>query len=328
MVRNIAVAGGVVLMSAASLLADFQYQQTTEITGGVVKGLMRFAGAFKKSVNEPVTTKVYVKGNRMAHVSDRTASVVDLDKETITEIDFEKKTYSVMTFAEMKQALEDAMARAQKQSKNKDENVQMNVKAAVKETGQSKQINGVNTNEFIMTLVMEGKDEKSDQTGGFGVTSDMWMAPDIDGYDEVRDFQRRLAEKLGMTLGGGMLERAQMMQPQLAKGFVEVAKEMSKLKGVPVTQVMRMGGTQNGQPLPAASEAPEAAKSEGPSAGQVAGGAANDAAGSAIERGWVRSADWVGSEDSAARKRNSSRKNNRPKPSNRAVPVSNRLLPS
>jgi hypothetical protein len=35
-----------------------------------------------------------------------------------------------------------------------------------------------------------------------------------------------------------------------------MAEEMSKLKGTPVLQVMRMGMTTDGKPLPAASEAP------------------------------------------------------------------------
>jgi hypothetical protein len=51
-----------------------------------------------------------------------------------------------------------------------------------------------------------------------------------------------------------------------------MAKEVSKLKGVPILQVMRMGMTSNGQPLPAASEGPLPA-SNGPAmptAGDVA----------------------------------------------------------
>jgi hypothetical protein len=62
------------------------------------------------------------------------------------------------------------------------------------------------------------------------------------------------------------------MQPGSAEGMAEMVKEMSKLKGVPVMQVMRMGATANGEPLPAASEAPLPA-SNGPvmpSAGDLA----------------------------------------------------------
>jgi hypothetical protein len=52
-----------------------------------------------------------------------------------------------------------------------------------------------------------------------------------------------------------------------------MTEEMSKLKGTPVLQVMRMGTTMDGKPLPAASEAPLPASPAGPampSAGDVA----------------------------------------------------------
>ena len=44
--------------------------------------------------------------------------------------------------------------------------------------------------------------------------------------------------------------------PGASQGLAEMAKEMRKIQGVPVMQVMRMGTTTDGKPLPAASEAP------------------------------------------------------------------------
>src|SRR2546423_12769042 len=90
----------------ACLLADFSYEESTKITGGMMAGMMKFAGAFSKQAREPIQSNVAIKGNRMAHWSKDRATVIDLDSETITEINFPKKTYSVMTFAEMKQAME------------------------------------------------------------------------------------------------------------------------------------------------------------------------------------------------------------------------------
>src|ERR1700704_952159 len=85
------------------LLADFSYDQTTKMTGGAMMGMMKIAGAFSKQVREPVQTTVLVKGNHMAHSSKDHAQIIDLDSETITEVNFQKKQYSVMTFAEMTQ---------------------------------------------------------------------------------------------------------------------------------------------------------------------------------------------------------------------------------
>jgi hypothetical protein len=82
-----------------------------------------------------------------------------------------------------------------------------------------------------------------------------------------------MAIKMGAMLSGSLSPSMLAMQPGSSQGLAEMAKEMSKLKGVPVLQVMRMGTTANGQPLPAASEAPLPPQPSGPempSAGDVA----------------------------------------------------------
>src|SRR5947207_4318846 len=104
-----------VLCLPACLLADFSYEQSTKMTGGSMMGMMKLAGAFSKQAREPIQATVSVKGNRMVHGYKDRATVIDLDSETITEINFQKKQYSVMTFAEMTQAME----RAMQQSKDK-----------------------------------------------------------------------------------------------------------------------------------------------------------------------------------------------------------------
>jgi len=133
----------------ASLLADFSYDQSTKITGGMLAGMMKFAGAFSKQAREPIQATVAVKGARMLHWNKEHASIIDLDAETITEINFQKKAYSVMTFAEMKQAAEQAMQQmknqpAQSADPNKPD-VTTDFKLDVKETGQSRQISGLDT---------------------------------------------------------------------------------------------------------------------------------------------------------------------------------------
>src|SRR5258708_10658821 len=88
------------------LLADFSYEQSTKMTGGALMPMMKLAGAFSKQAREPIQSNVAIKGNRMLHSSKDHAEVIDLDSETVTSIDLQKKTYSVMTFAEMTQAME------------------------------------------------------------------------------------------------------------------------------------------------------------------------------------------------------------------------------
>src|SRR5437879_9997611 len=125
------------------LLADFSYEQSTKITGGMMAGVMKFAGAFSKQAREPLQSTVAIKGNRMFNGNKDHAQVIDLDSETITEINFQKKTYSVMTFAEMKQAMEQAMQRAkdapkqqQRPQQDQKSDVKTDFKLDIKNTGQ------------------------------------------------------------------------------------------------------------------------------------------------------------------------------------------------
>src|ERR1700688_3052091 len=158
---------GVIILLAclpACLLADFSYEESTKITGGMMAGVMKFAGAFSKQAREPLQSTVAVKGNRMLHGNKERASVIDLDSETITEINYQKKTYSVMTFAEMKQAMEQAMQRMKdapkqpqpQESEQQKPDVKTEFSLDLKETGQTKEIAGLQAKEVILTMKMEG----------------------------------------------------------------------------------------------------------------------------------------------------------------------------
>ncbi len=267
-------------------LAEFQYTETTTITGGSIVGLMKMAGTFSKQArqaNQPVVSTVVVKGNRMARINSDYSEIVDLDKETITHIDNLKKTYTVMTFQEMKQQMEEAAQKIRQQQQQKapeqpapapqDTNTKLNFKVNVRNTANFKTVAGLDSVESILTMVLEAQNTQTGDTGNMAITNDMWMAPEIPGYAEVRDFEKRYAMKMGAmfneAIGPSTLAS---LQPGSAEGMGEMVKEMSKLKGTPVLQVMRFGTTLNGQPLPAASEAPlpESNSPAMPSAGQVA----------------------------------------------------------
>ncbi len=292
-IGRIAVPACTVVLSLAAttpLLADASYKETTQITGGSIVGMMKMAGTFSsqaRKANQPITSEVYVSGNRMARINPDRTEIIDLDAGTITSIDTAKRQYTTMTFDQMRQQLEQAernaeakakesKAEAQKQPADQPpQNVDMSFDVHVRETGAAKEVSGLDTKEAIMTMAMNATDKNTQQTGALAITNDMWLATSTPVYDEVRAFDQKFAQKMGQVFSGsqgmqGM--QALMAQPGAAKGMSEMAKEVSKLKGVPILQVMRMGMTANGQPLPAASEAP-LPPSNGPampSAGDVA----------------------------------------------------------
>jgi hypothetical protein len=232
--RCIPVAG----IATGLLLADFSYEQTSNITGGVVAGMMKVAGVFSRQAREPIHTTVAIKGDRMVSGNERHAEIIDLDKETFTTIDFQKKTWSVMTFAEMKQMMEDVSQKMKSNDKG-----EVHFKVSANATGQTRQISGVEAKEMIMKMEMETTDQKSGQSGSMVIVTNMWLAPRAAGYDEVREFHKRMAEKLNWTPGSSPMG---MGQPDVAKGMAEVYKEAAKLDGMPVLQETKMN--MQGQP--------------------------------------------------------------------------------
>ena len=246
------------LLAAAPLLADFTYQETSTITGGMVASMMKVAGVFSKQAREPIQSTISVKGDRMVHRSQTHASVIDLSTQTITSIDLQKKTYSVMTFDEMKQALEQMQQRMNQKQADKP---QMSFKVEAKSTGQTKQAGGIDCKEMIMTMTMEGTDEQTGKKGAMVITTDMWIGPAAAGYQEVRDFYKRMAEKINWTPGSNMF----MSNPQASQGMAEVYKEVAKLDGVPVQQMISMGA--EGEPPQQAQQ-----QQEKPSLGGLVGG--------------------------------------------------------
>ena len=209
--------------------------------------------------------------------------MIDLGSGTITTIDFQKKQYSVMTFDEMKQMMEQMSQKMQKNDKG-----EMKFKVSANATGKTKQVSGFDAKEMIMKMEMEGTDKESGQKGGMTVTTDMWIASGIPGYQEVRDFYKRMAEKINWTPGGNMFAA----NPQVSGGMAEVYKEVAKLDGVPVQQLITMGAS--GQPgaAGASSDGSAAPRPSSPRNSSPRRNRPRSAARSA-ER-WADGSDWAG----------------------------------
>ncbi|MGD1095970.1 MAG: hypothetical protein ABSB35_28755, partial [Bryobacteraceae bacterium] len=229
-------------LSGSLLHAEFVYQQTTQMTGGSLLATMKMAGPLTRQAREPNISTYLLKGDRMVTLTKERATVIDLSKENITEIDFNKKTYSVMTFAEMKQALENAMQRMQ--SRQNDNKIDANFSVSAKATGQTKTIQSLEAKELLVTMALEGTDQDTGRSGSMTTEMDNWMAP-VPGYEEVKEFHRKMGEKMGYLFASGMAQMS-MMRPEMAAGIAQAAKEMAKLDGMPVQSIMKITGAGNG----------------------------------------------------------------------------------
>ncbi|MFN7922423.1 MAG: hypothetical protein U0Q16_20130 [Bryobacteraceae bacterium] len=228
-----------VAASSALFAADFTYTQKTDITGGSLKKMMDFARKFSRQPAGPTTTTHRIHGNKMTTETQRSVHVIDLDAETITEINNEKKEYSVITFAEMAAAMKQAAARMSQARKDAPD-TEMKWKVSVDTPGDTRDVAGLKAKHAIMKLEMEATDKKTGASGVTDMNIDQWMAK-VPGSEVQREFYKRYGEKMGMANG---VDMSVMMQagPGAMAGLREAGKKLSEMDGISVASVTRMMG--------------------------------------------------------------------------------------
>ena len=241
--------------------ADLQYEMTSRATGGSIIN-MPIVGSRMK---EPHTTAHYLQGNRMATVTKGSSTIWDLDAGTVTTVNTDKKTYSVMTFEQMRQMMEDSMKKMQEATGKGQKDVDFNWKVSVHDAGDEKSVAGFNAHHFILTMIGEAADASSGNTAGMKMVIDNWMAKNVPGMKENHEFHKRMAEKMGLDFSSSVNP---MVRAQLGKGWEQAAKEMAKMQGFAVLSVVKTVTMANGQEM----MVPEGSQQQhkGPSAGEMA----------------------------------------------------------
>ena len=215
--------------------ADFTYTDKTEITGGSMKGMMSMAARFSKDVSTNTTTVHRIKADKMATQTGKSGSIVDLSSETMTAIDYDKKEYSVITFAEMAEAMK-KMAAKMNPGASKQSDVKFNVTA--ENTGKTKAFQGVEARQHIIKVTAQAADPKS---GSMDTTMELWVGK-VPGSEVMREFGKRMAAKMAFN-AGGLGAAAGMMGGVNMQGLGEAQKKMADMDGLPLYQIARIGGS-------------------------------------------------------------------------------------
>jgi hypothetical protein len=251
----VAVAFAVALAPAAE--AGVKTEEKTLVRfGGPLGGILNKFGG--KAAKEGVVQTVAVVGDRKLTLAGDRGEIVDLAEERIYELDVKKKTYTVTTFAELKQRIEEQRAKAEKEAAEarkkegkKDEDAsaapatEMEVDIELNETGQKKAIAGHEARQVNLKAWVHEKGKKIQQSGGLLVTTDTWLGPKIDALGEVAEFDRRyglkMAEIMGFTAPTAAASAGQMaalvaMYPGLLNAMEKIQAESKKvdIQGTPL----------------------------------------------------------------------------------------------
>jgi len=229
----------ILMFICVSASADVKMDQKSQMKfGGMLGKMFNLFGG--KSAKEGMVTTVAIKGDRKMTLTENIGEIVDLKEEKKYAFDLKKKTYKVITFDQIRKEIEEARQKAEKEaakSKDKNQAPEMEVELDLKETGQSKAINGYDCREVIMTIRTHEKGKTMEEAGGLVLTADMWMAPDVTAGKEITDFERRYLQKVSGTDDAQMLQ-AMAMFPGLDQAFAKMKSQSTNVKGTAIQTLM------------------------------------------------------------------------------------------
>lgn len=255
------------VLAVPGLRADVKTQQknTFKFAGAVGSVINKFGGAATK---EGLVTTSAIKGNRKLSLTGDTGEIIDLGEEKVYTLDMKGKSYKVATFAEMRAAYEKARADAEKKKAEmkpeekqqmEDTAKQYEFEADVKETGQKKNIAGYDTHEVILTITAHEKGKKVEESGGFVMATDMWLAPKIAALDELIQFQLKYMKAVyGEAFVADVQQMASTvaMYPTFKPMAEKMQAESGKLQGTPVLSTTTFDGVKSAEAMKEAQNQP------------------------------------------------------------------------
>ena len=226
-----------VALAAAPAHAEVKKEERNQVSfAGMLGRMVNLFGG--KSAREGVVSTVAVSGDRkMTTSGDNTAQIIDLREEKIYDLDVRRKTYKVTTFEEIRRQMREAEAKAReaaaresRESKDeppaKNDGKELEVDFNVKNTGQTKAINGFDTRQVIATVTVREKGKKIEESGGIVMTVDTWLSKSAPSLKEIADFDRRYYEKLAGPISpvdAQQLATAMAMFPGLKEAMARVS---------------------------------------------------------------------------------------------------------
>jgi hypothetical protein len=266
---------------AAGLRAEVKTEEKSQVK---MEGMMgRMMGMFGgKAAKEGEVNTVAVKGDRKVTANEYTSEIIDLGEQKIYQLDLKKKTYEVVTFEEMRRRLEQAQEKAAKAAKDQTKeakqppaDAQMQIDFSLKESGQTKAINGYDCREVVATIAAHEQGKALEESGGMVMTSHIWLGPKIPALKELADFELRYAKAMDLGAGfGGSAEQMAMamaMYPAMKEMIGKMQAENVNMEGAQIFTEMTMETVKNQAQMSQEQEQKQSQESDSSSATSVRG---------------------------------------------------------
>lgn len=246
--RNVLLAVAVSLALAAPAFADVTLKEKTVSTGlagfgnGTSERTIVIAGDKSRS-DEQFTYTGRFKTLAGGGKPKSSADIVRLDRDLAWQLDVQKREYTELSFAELREMMEKGMANGQAgmdgPEGRRGRDVEMTYKVDVQRPGKKDKVNGFDAENVIVTITATPKDAGTGESAGsYTLKMDQWLSAQVPGQSEVAAFYRRYAEKMGFD------PQVQNQFAGLARQYGDAVKQaaakLKDLKGYPVRSTVTM----------------------------------------------------------------------------------------
>lgn len=245
-----------------------RYRSTTSMNLGA---LGRMARLFGKEIENQSET-IAISGERQRTDADNQSTIIDLDTGNFVTLDHERRQYSVWSFDEMMQRMDEAVAEMEKQAeapaaqpqteqRSDEQDVEADVEfdMSVDRTGRKETINGAPSEQVLLTIRADfdvrSTDESGQEESVQGTTYalvDSWTSSELAGIETINDFQRRMAGQMAADLQAsetGASISAMGLDPRMGELMKEAGEELEALDGMVVRSTMHLVLVPEGQEL-------------------------------------------------------------------------------
>lgn len=254
-----------VLVPASLSAQSLRYTSTTkaELSGAVGRMVSMMGG-----MGKPTVETTSIQGSKIRKDDENTSEIMDWDAGTMTMLDHESRTFMQYNFADMAQAMADAMknaqgaqseakaqadaARAEAQGQQAQEpQVTFDWKVSTDRTGKHETILGYDAEEVILTLEIQAKQtpeaaaasgEGEPQQANMAIVTDLWLSSDFPEQELMAQMQGDAMKQFQES--GAAQEMASSMQglsaydPRLKDAWQKNMEALSELKGTALRSTM------------------------------------------------------------------------------------------